>query len=149
MSGYHGPPVDYPSKRDLWLEAVIWLSCLAILAAVPAVWQAGGTLALLLAGIAGFTLWLFYGTSYRLDDRELVARAGPFRWRVPLAAIEGVVPTRNPLSAPACSLDRLAVRHSGRRLGLLISPADREDFLRELRLRCPHLEERGDRLVAA
>src|SRR5690606_34291240 len=47
------------------------------------------------------------------------------------AAIEEVYPTRNPLSAPAWSLDRLAVRYrTGQRRGLaLISPARQDAFL--------------------
>ncbi len=55
-------------------------------------------------------------------------RSGPFRWQVPISEIEDIVQTRNPLSSPALSLDRLQVSYSNGRT-IMISPADREGFI--------------------
>ena len=131
MSSFEGPASEYPSKRDAWLVAVLWIASAVMLFAAFEVWGSAEPFPFRLAYAVGmvalalFVVWLLYSTGYTLTDRDLLARAGPFRWRVPLAAIEEVRPTRNPLSAPACSLDRLQIRYEGRRLGLLISPVYR------------------------
>ncbi|MDY6982470.1 MAG: PH domain-containing protein [Pseudomonadota bacterium] len=78
----------------------------------------------------GLPLWLLFSTGYTLDATELRVKSGPFSWKVPLAGIHSVKPTRNPLSSPALSLDRLKIEHA--RGWLMISPADKEGFLREL-----------------
>ena len=98
---------------------------------------------------AGFMLWVLYGTSYTLTKSELLIRCGPFRMRFPLADVESVTPTRNPLSSPACSLDRLSIRGRAKRRRVLISPEPKDRFLMELAKRCPGLRLAGDRLVSA
>jgi hypothetical protein len=77
-----------------------------------------------------------------------VVRSGQLRWRVPLAAIQAVHPTRSPLSAPALSLDRLRVEYrvNGRQKQIVISPADRAGFYDSLVAAAPGLVKEGDRL---
>ena len=142
----------FPSKRDLWLELLIWAGVL-LCAATPvalrgepvgplvrtATW-AGSLLAV------AFMLRVLYGTHYRVHADRLAIRAGPFAWSFALAEIERIEPSRNPLSSPACSLDRLLVQsRSGRRV--LISPRDKERFLRALCERDPELRVEGSRVV--
>jgi hypothetical protein len=78
-----------------------------------------------------------------------VGRCGPFRYRVPLAEIDSVRPSRNPLSSPACSLDRLFIKWNDERRRILISPSRKTDFLRELDRRCSQLKPEEDHLVRA
>ena len=154
MSPLEAPPAVYEAKRDLWIVALVWVSNVAVLVAAATIWRSDQPLvfraifALVMVIVTFFSLWLIYGTRYLLTSDELVAACGPFRTVVPLAAIEEVRPSRSPLSSPAPSLDRLEVRHSGRALGLLISPLDKEGFMADLKLRCPQLVGRFDRLVA-
>ena len=89
-----------------------------------------------------FTIWVVYGTRYGFFRNALVIRSGPFKWRVPLGDIEWVRPSRNPLSSPATSLDRLQVRYGKR--SVLISPEDKAGFLRALVARAHQLEVVGD-----
>ena len=106
-------------------------------------------LALLLVVCIGtpvFMLHVLYTTGYTFDGKELRIRSGPFSFRVPLAEIESVTPSRNPLSSPACSLDRLHVRYRSSKRGVLVSPADKPGFLHELVSRCPNLRLVGDRV---
>ncbi|MDT8434491.1 MAG: PH domain-containing protein [Anaerosomatales bacterium] len=78
---------------------------------------------------------------------ELIVRFGIVRLRIPLDTIQEVVLTHNPLSAPALSLDRLAVRTGMSPLSeTMISPADREAFLSTLAMHSG-LRRDGDRLV--
>ena len=147
------PAAVYEAKRDLWLVAVLWGVNVAMLFAAADVWRSAEPLglrlpfALLMVAATFLVIWILYGTRYVLAGNEMVALCGPFRAVVPLAEIEEVRPSRSPLAAPAPSLDRLEIRHSGRRLGLLVSPADKEGFLADLKLRCPRLVGRFDRLV--
>lgn len=154
MSPLEAPPAVYEAKRDLWLVVLLWAGNLAMLAAAAQIWRSDQGLAfrlifaMLMVGTTFFALWLLYGTRYVLTSENLVALCGPFKTVVPLGAIEEVRPSRNPLASAAPSLDRLEIRHSGKTLGLLISPLDKEGFLADLKLRSPQLVGRFDRLVA-
>jgi hypothetical protein len=143
----------YVSKRDAWLVAVIWgASALGLAALLPALHvvrsEPLGRLGLLaLCGGLGFGPWVLHATGYTFEPATLLIRSGPFRWRVPFAEISRVEPSRNPLSSPACSLDRLLIKYGKRKI--MISPADRAGFLRRLAAVCPHLRLVGEQLGAA
>lgn len=145
--------MTFSSKRDAWLSAVIWIGALACLgAAALIIWYGtGGRLdaipAVLLAATAALLLWVLYGTRYTFSGGVLEARCGPFRFRVPLGDITSAEPSRDPLSGPACSLDRLLIRYGSRRI--LVSPSDRRGFLDALVRHGAGLVRDGDRVVKA
>lgn len=89
----------------------------------------------LTAAVAVLVLFLlfsvFRGTYYVVEHDVLRIVSGPFRWRIPLADITNVEATRNPLSSPALSMDRLKVSY-GKRKFVLVSPEDKEGFIRAL-----------------
>jgi membrane protein YdbS with pleckstrin-like domain len=133
--GQAGSSVDFPTRVDRWLVLVLGGSAAV---SVAAVWAAareapGEALAAgaIVAASGVLVAALAVPTRYTITDTELVVRSGMLRHRIPLAAIHRVYPTRNPLSAPAWSLDRLGVEYAkkrGRPLAL-ISPQRREEFL--------------------
>lgn len=130
----------FSSKRDRWLGAVLWgpaVGGLAI-AAHEGSWE-GWAAALLAAAFVG---WLWWGTDYTLTTATLVIRCGPFRQTVPLSAIHSARRTRTLLSGAALSLDRLLIRYGTRGMAI-VSPRDRDGFVRALEARCPNLERRG------
>lgn len=96
----------------------------------------GGLLGAALVPIAtvGVPVWLGVSTRYILSDRELLIRAGPLRWRVPLQEINVIEPTRNPLSSPALSFDRLRIDYARGR-SVMISPRNKDAFLRDIEAR--------------
>jgi membrane protein YdbS with pleckstrin-like domain len=126
----------YSSKIDVWLAAVVTLGAIVAAAAawqvavapIPGKWAI--VLPILLIGVA-LPAWIFLATRYTLTQTDLLVRSGPFRWLVPLRAIDRVVPTRCPLSSPALSLDRLRIDYGGGR-SIMISPRARETFLQDL-----------------
>jgi hypothetical protein len=142
----------FPSKRDAWLMGVLIAglgissaSLVASLLAPDPDPGLGWVVSILIVAVL-FVAWIWTGTDYTLTSAELLVRSGPFRWRVPLAEIREVTPTHNPLSSPALSLDRLEIRY--RKMGfLLISPEDKDGFLRSLVAQAPHLVLRGDHVV--
>jgi len=91
------------------------------------------TTGMILLGIAIIALivWLTLGTYYTVDRGTLKIVAGPFRWKVPIEQISSVEATKNPLSSPALSLDRLRIRY-GENRRIMISPADKAGFLKAI-----------------
>ncbi len=147
------PQRRFPSKRDLWLVIVLWGAALALVYAsidvarspTPAMFKA--LFLLICIPSAVLIPWILYGTSYTLTEEALLMRCGPFRNRVLVSAIQAVTPSRNPMSSPACSLDRLHIQYRGSRLGILVSPADKQSFLQDLAGLDPQLSLQGDRIV--
>jgi hypothetical protein len=145
----------FESKRDLWVVVLLWV-CAAFFV-VAGIGQLGdpgspaakGLILLGLVAMAALLLWLLYGTRYIVGPQWLLIRSGPFRFRVPLGAIDSVTPTHLPLSSPACSLDRLRIRYRGGRRVLMVSPEDKRGFLDALARHAAHLRRDGNRLVPA
>ena len=148
--------MKYRSKKDWWLVGLVWAAVLdPVCAGLLLVLLPGGSSVvgweLLRAGvvIGAVVVVLTYPLDYEVTSDLLIARCGVMRWKVPLAEIQQVYPTRNPASAPTWSLDRLRVdyRKAGERKSLLISPADKFEFMRDLAREVPGLELRGERVV--
>ena len=129
----------YSSKVDTWLAAVLVVAALAVIlvswravtAPLPGKWLM--VVPMLLLGV-GLPVWLVASTTYTVGPDTLLVRSGPFKWQVPLKDITAVIPTHNPLSSPALSLDRLRIDY-GRNRSIMISPRDKEGFIRQLRAR--------------
>jgi hypothetical protein len=95
----------------------------------------------------GLMLWGCYNIRYEVTPSDLIVRFGPFRSTLPLDTIVEVYPTRNPLSAPAPSLDRLQIdyrKKNGWAWFTLISPKDKEGFVRDLAGIAPRLRSVGN-----
>jgi hypothetical protein len=151
----------YPAKRDWWISGLVVPSSLllvglATLTAYQAATQAVPPLlgvlgAVLWAGIAGLMLSMFSGTSYEIGETHLISRLGPFRFRVPLEAIEEVVSTTGFCLVMGLglswSLDMLHVYYrkpNGRRaFPVSISPRDKAGFLQELAAAAPEVRIKG------
>jgi hypothetical protein len=82
--------------------------------------------------------WILVSTYYELRADELVAHCGPFTWRIPLAEVTDVRESSSVRSGPALSMDRLEIVYRGGRV-LMISPADKAEFLAAVRQRAPQL----------
>ena len=153
----------YPAKCDWWIACLVVptsllpigigavVACQAVMQAMPPVPGLLG--AVLPLGVGGLLLWMFLGTSYDIGETELVNRLGPFRFRVPLNAIEEVVSTSGFRLVVglglAWSLDMLHIKYrkpSGRRAWpVSISPQDKTGFLQELAAAVPGLKIVGTR----
>jgi PH (Pleckstrin Homology) domain-containing protein len=129
-------PKIYASKIDTWLVAVS-LSCafaaLTSLVTASHIGTMGMTafVGLLACTVLGLLAWVLLGTNYRFDGAMLIICSGPFRWRIPVREILSIEQSRNPLSSPALSLDRLCIQYGAPRRIILVSPRDREGFMQE------------------
>jgi hypothetical protein len=132
-------PAVFSSKVDAWLAVILIGAAVLTAGAVVSVgiggsWLSGLAISPMLLLTAVLPLWLVRSTYYVLDQTELRIHSGPFRWRVRLKDIRSVTRTRNPLSGPALSLDRLRIDYD-RGKSIMISPADRDGFSAELERR--------------
>jgi hypothetical protein len=132
-------PRIFSSKRDAWLSAVLGAAAAAmalsagiVLLTAPVLF--GAIYAVAMTAACGFIVWIGGSTFYAFDGERLIVRSGPFRWRLNVAEIERVTASRNPLSSPALSLDRLMLELRGGGV-LLVSPRDKDGFLAELAAR--------------
>lgn len=147
----------YYSKKDAWLVALVSGAIIVpVLIGVYQLFARGGNIwvaafTLLIGAFTGaLVLWLTYPLYYEIASGQLIIRCGRLnRQQIPLNSIEEVAATRNPLSAPAWSLDRLEISYQrdGENDVALISPQDKMAFMRELVNQGNGLEMRGERVV--
>ncbi len=81
-----------------------------------------------------FVLHMYLTTRYTINQGHLHIVSGfLYKKEIPLYSIISITPSRNPISSPTFSLDRLEIRY-GTGDYVLISPKQKEDFLREIQL---------------
>jgi hypothetical protein len=127
----------FRSKVDAWLALVIvgaFASVGVVLASVSAP-EVSLVPVAAFAGVGAAAIWwLHRSTTYTLSESQLCVRSTGLSWCVPLRDIRAVTPTRDPLASPALSLDRLRIDY-GPLKSIMVSPANRELFLKELERR--------------
>jgi membrane protein YdbS with pleckstrin-like domain len=127
----------FSSKVDSWLIPVMVLAMAGLLAALIAVlvtptpWPVRVLVAAVSVAVVLLLFAVFRGTHYTITEQELRIVSGPFRWTIPVDEITAIDPSRNPLSSPALSLDRLKISY-GKRKFVLISPSDKAGFMRAM-----------------
>ena len=128
----------YKSKIGVGIALPIGiiLSVVAGLMIYERVWPGLGII--LLLGI--FITHLFATTRYEIDEIDLKVKCGFFYNRIiPLSSITQVKETRNPISSPATSLDRLFIRYN-KYDSIIISPKDKQAFIIHLKQINPSIE---------
>lgn len=139
----------FPSKVDRWILVLMAIPLVVSVVAVG--WALGAApppgAVFLMVGlelvVLGFILLTFRSTRYEVTAHEVIARSGPFRWRIAIDGIESIRPSRSLISSPALSTDRLEIRYAGGKT-LLVSPKDREGFLAAVVARSRHLHRAGE-----
>ena len=124
----------YRSKTTPWLVAIMATAVVVLVGSLWTAWREGNPAEFAIAAplhVLGIVLLLSgFDVRYWIADSVLHVRASFFRWKIPVDSIISVTPSRSFLSAPALSLDRLAILH--KKGTVMISPRDERAFLREL-----------------
>jgi Bacterial PH domain len=81
--------------------------------------------------IMGLILWLIAATYYEINGEELKIAAGPIRYNIHIHTIRSIEASKNPISSPALSLDRLRIDYNQSNV-VYISPQDKKEFTEEL-----------------
>ena len=125
----------FRSKIDLWLLIVLVAAAAFPLTQAMAALRHGSSWiphVLIFGLLGGLFFWLLLSTRYTVNQDTVVVQCGPFRWRIPKNEITQIVPSKSILSSPALSLDRLRIDYAGGRKSILISPKDKDGFLKDI-----------------
>ena len=138
----------FPSKKDIWLAFIIWgvillIILIYIFGGEPIGWQLityksvlGYIMSLL---IIGLLLWLWFGTGYKVEEGLIKIRYGPFRSTVKIEEVKKLSAIKNPLAAPALSIDRIEILHGKYNIAI-VSPKNKTDFIRILLTENPDIQ---------
>lgn len=121
----------YRSKIDIWLLLLIFipLGYPLVETIIEREWI---VTAILLATIA-FVVYLMFAIKYVISGDVLEVKAGFMRTtKVAIADIKSVEKNNNAMSSPAMSLKRLEIWYGNKYDSIVISPPDREAFVKEL-----------------
>lgn len=127
----------FASERDTWLIVLaVSAMVISVAALIPILMiDIAKVIKVVMVGMQILTFvlvfWVCFGTFYVVDATELRIRSGPFRWRIPIAEIHRVSPTRSPWSSPTLSLNRLRIDY-GKGKWILVSPERRAEFMHGL-----------------
>jgi hypothetical protein len=105
---------------------------------IPEIVQSAKVALIIMILLILFIGWIWFGTGYKMMDNELKIYCGPFRHTISLQDIKEIKRTRSPLSSPACSLDGMEIKF-GKSNRILISPADKENFVKMLIRKSPQI----------
>jgi len=94
-----------------------------------------------IVGVMGFVLvYSYLSTVYSIEGSELLIKSTFFyKKKVDMATIRKIVATRNPLSSPAPSLDRIEIWYNGYD-SVMLSPKDKDIFVAHLQQINPGIE---------
>ena len=132
--------MKFKSKIDWWIHLALGLIPAMTLWMFVDYASRGGRIhlitALIFTAISAFIVPIWFGTYYLLDGDVLLIKCGLFRGtRIACADILSVRETRSSLSSSALSADRLEIKYRKSTFNdiVLISPKDKEEFIRHLR----------------
>lgn len=95
---------------------------------------------LALVGLSIFLGFTFKKTEYRLDEEILNIKSSIFYNKtIDIKTIRKIVETRNPISSPAASLDRLEI-YFNKFDSVIISPKEKEEFIAHMLQLKPDIE---------
>ncbi len=99
------------------------------------------TMVSIMIPITAFTLSIFFCTYYIINEsNELIVKCGIiYHSRVDISTIKSINKTRNLISSPAPSLDRLEIRY-GKWDSLIVSPQDKIPFIKALQKANPKIK---------
>jgi hypothetical protein len=129
--------MTHQSKLDVYILASIVLAVILFL--LGDYWIAGPVLLVLFL--------CAYPQRYITAPHALVIRAALARHVIPYSAIRFVGPPAEDEPGFGLTADHIRIEY-GPAAEVLIEPADRDAFLRDMAARAPHLIQRGRRLIA-
>ncbi|OLO37079.1 hypothetical protein BTR23_14190 [Alkalihalophilus pseudofirmus] len=137
----------FSSKKDLWLTLIIWGAILTMV--VPTIIDQEVVGLFIALPLAFFMGWLWFATGYTIEDGLIKIKFGPFRKTVHIQDISKINKTRNPISAPALSIDRIEIIYGKFSDIVFISPRNECEFVQLLLQENPNIvldEKLKDRL---
>ena len=120
----------YPTK--IGLELALPLSIVFIATTILFVWQKLMFGLTINAFAIAFVVYLFTSIEYVINNEDLMVRCGfLYNKKIAIQNIQQINATRNPISSPAASLDRLVIVYNNNS-SIIISPKDKLAFVQHI-----------------
>ena len=121
----------FKSKVDWWMAAIFLVVPISMIYGV--ITEPDALLMLFTTIMIVLLATLFFGTKYVIEDGELLVYGGIYKKTIPIEQILSLRPSKNPLSAPAMSIDRIEITYNNSFSEvILVSPKDKEEFVKML-----------------
>ena len=129
--------LNFKSKKDVWLSVLIW----GVIILIFFIMITEQNIVVYIVGILNnaLLLWLWFGTSYRIDDEKLIVRSGPFKSTIDIKTIKKLKATKTLLAGPALSLDRIEIQYKTYDT-VIVSPKDKIEFIETLLIKNNSIE---------
>lgn len=127
----------YKSKKDVFIALLMW--GIVVLMGWLMIVENSIVVYVISALTISFILWMWFGTSYRIEGDVLKVKTGPVRSTVNIADIRKLTATRTLLSGPALSLDRIEILHKNYDI-MIVSPMDKTEFVQLLLTKNSYIE---------
>jgi len=134
-------------KRDLWITLFIGLILAVFVMSILIVPASERFIIIVMViPVTIFLGWLYFGTYYVFEEKALICKSGPFIEKIQYEKIRSMKLCENFMSSMALSRERIEIKQHGKGYvtgTTYISPVDRQQFLNELKKRCPNLDEQS------
>jgi len=128
----------FKSKKDTWLALLIWAIILLPIYLLFQDEELALTALIALSLSSLLCLWVWYGTYYTIENKELKYQTGPFYGSLDIMSIKRINKTKSMMSSAALSLDRICIQNEEYN-EVLISPERQEEFIRILKKINPNI----------
>lgn len=146
--------MKFKSKVDWWLHLIFVGFLIANVWAIVGLFFGGLGSIIIVATFTPLNVFLmlpmWLNTYYLLDENDLLIKCGLGKGtRIGISQITSIYETRNPISSPALSLDRLEVRFKAKSGSfsdtIIISPKDKHGFIEQLQSMNENIETSGEK----
>lgn len=121
--------LNFKSKKDIWLAVSIW----GVIILMFFMMITEQIIVVYIVGILNnaLLLWLWFGTSYKIDDENLIVKNGLFKSTIDIKSIKKLRATKTLLAGPALSIDRIEIQYK-RYDSVIVSPKEKNKFIESL-----------------
>lgn len=121
--------MNFKSKKDIWLAVSIW----GVIILMFFMMITEQNIVVYIVGILNnaLLLWLWFGTSYKIDDENLIVKNGPFKSTIDIKSIKKLRATKTLLAGPALSIDRIEIQYK-RYDSVIVAPKEKNKFIESL-----------------
>ena len=120
----------FKSTVDIWMAAIF--ICVPAIIVYGAITEPDIVIIVVIIALIVLLATLFFGTKYVIIGNELIVHGGITKTKINIAQIRSLRPSKNPLSAPAMSIDRIEITFDPDMQVTLVSPKDKKLFVKEL-----------------
>lgn len=123
--------LNFQSKKDIWFAVLIW----GVIILMIFMMITEQNIVVYIVGILNnaLLLWLWFDTSYKVNDEDLIVKSGPFKSTIDIKSIKKLRATKTLLAGPALSLsiNRIEIQYK-RYDFVIVSPKEKNKFIESL-----------------